>query len=369
MKKLITLCLLMLTAFLSNAQNYLSGPQKIVIDTEHNRYLVSNFNTGNIAQIDSVGNLDNWIPGANFVDGLEIVGNVVYGVGNNRNVRGYDLTTKQLVLDTTLEGSNSNYLSSITYDSLGHLMISCPALHTIYRLRISDGAYWIFAENNGLNRPNGILLEKENDRIVVIDDSPSTSIIHAISLSDSSVSNLMTNNFNNPDGITRDKYGYYYIGGYYLPGLYKINPDFSGEPDMFFAGSHMIYPTYNEAHHSLLITYYGLNDWGEVFLDPTNTSSPKLYNTSALLQIFPNPFADYTNIQFELKNNTHVRIKVLDSSGRTINTLVNEKKQAGIYKTFWNGKNKSGQKVSNGTYYFRLTVNGYTETQSILLLK
>ena len=102
---------------------------------------------------------------------------------------------------------------------------------------------------------------------MVIDDSPTTSIIHAISLSDSTVSDLMTNNFNNPDGITRDKNGYYYVGGYYLPGLYRIDPDLSGEPELFFEGSHMIYPTYNKAHHSLLITYYGQNDWEEIFLE------------------------------------------------------------------------------------------------------
>ena len=72
-----------------------------------------------------------------------------------------------------IAGADNDYLSSITYDSLGHLFISCPNLNEIYRIRISDLEYWVFAKDDGLNRPNGILLEKDNNRIVVIDDCDS----------------------------------------------------------------------------------------------------------------------------------------------------------------------------------------------------
>ncbi|MBT5420051.1 MAG: T9SS type A sorting domain-containing protein [Candidatus Cloacimonetes bacterium] len=109
-------------------------------------------------------------------------------------------------------------------------------------------------------------MESENDRIVIIDDSPGTSIIHAISLSDSTVTDLMTNNFDRPDGIVRDVVGTYYVGGYYLPGLYRIDEDFSQPPEMFFAGSYMVYPTYDPRDHSLLITYFNANDWGRIML-------------------------------------------------------------------------------------------------------
>jgi len=262
-------------AFSFNAQNLLNGPQKIILDKEHNRYLVSNFNTGDIIQIDSFGNQDYFVQAANFFDGLEIVGDTVFGIGQNRKITAYNLTTKQLVMGITLPGSTNNYLSSITSDSAGHLFISCPALNTIYKFRISDQAYWVFAENNGLNRPNGILLEKENNRIVVIDDSPNNSTIHAISLSDSTVSDLMTNNFNCPDGIIRDNNGFYYVGGYYLPGLYRIDPDFSGEPELFFESSHLIYPTYYETNNSILVTLYGDGDWAEIPVEENVLDEPE----------------------------------------------------------------------------------------------
>jgi len=247
-------------------QALLNFPQKIVIDADRDRLLISNFGDGALVQIDSEGNEEYFVQTADFVDGMDIVGDVVYGVGSNCKLYGYDLDTEEQVLDVSFPTGAGVYLSSVTSDSTGHLFISCPALHTIYKFRISDQSYWVFAEGNGLNRPNGILLESENDRIVVIDDSPGTSIIHAISLSDSSVTNLMTNNFDRPDGIVRDVVGTYYVGGYYLPGLYRIDEDFSQPPEMFFAGSHMVYPNYDSRDHSLLITYYGAHSWGRVML-------------------------------------------------------------------------------------------------------
>lgn len=266
---LILSCFIIATG--AHAQNLLNEPQKIVVDVEHDRLLVSNFGDGAIVQIDDKNNQSYFVENAGFVDGLEIVGGTVFGVGHGRKLYAYDLDTRERVLDFHFQGLDPDYLSSVTSDLAGHLFISCPALDTIYKFRIADSSYQVFAQGNGLNRPNGILLEKEKDRIVVIDDSPNSSIIHAISLTDSTVSTLATTHFDRPDGIVRDANGVYYIGGYYLPGLYKINADFSEEPEMIFSGSHMVYPTYDSRDHSLLITYYGSNGWDRVKLEKTKS--------------------------------------------------------------------------------------------------
>ncbi len=259
---LIVLLIILLPAS-GYAQNLLNGPQKIVIDTKRNRLLVSNYNSGDIIQIDSIGNQTYFVQGADFIDGLEIVGDTIYGIGSNRNIKAYNLETKQLVLDFTLPGSPSNYLSSITSDSMGHLFISCPLLNEIYRMNIDNLSYWVFAKDNGLNKPNGILLEKEKNRIVIIDDSPNSKI-HAISLADSSVSTLCITSFNSPDGIIRDKFGNHYIGGYYLQGMFKTNSEFSEVIELFFKGDNIVYPTYDERDHSILVTHYDTNTWERV---------------------------------------------------------------------------------------------------------
>jgi hypothetical protein len=248
-----------------NAQNLLNGPQKISIDAKRNRLLVSNANSGDLVQIDSTGKQDYFVRGADFVDGLEIVGDTVYGIGNNRKIRAYDLNSKKLVLDITLPGAPENYLSSIASDSTGHLFISCPLTNEIYRLKISNHRYWVFAHDNGLIKPNGILLEKEKNRILVIDDSPN-STIHAINLADSLTTTLYSSTLNSPDGIVRDRYGNHYIGGYYLPGIYKTDTEFRQSIGLFFSGSTIVYPTYDRRDHSLLITHYDANTWERVYL-------------------------------------------------------------------------------------------------------
>lgn len=367
MKTVITVSLLMIGVFLSNAQDtLLIYPQKIVIDKAHNRYLVSNFGSlGDLVQIDSLGIQRFFVEDAHMNDGMQILGDTVYGSGDgfNGSVLGYDLNSGELVMDINITGVN--HLSSFVLDSMGILYTSERFGDRIFKINPKTQEYWVWAEGGGLDEPNGLLYEPEFNRMLVCLDQTNPPIL-AINLTDSTVYTITTTNLAGSDGIAKDMEGNYYITGYELPGIYKFNSDFSGDPELFFEGEKIIYPTYNEEHNSLLFTYYGDKDWGEIFLDPTIITAPELNNTSDLLQIFPNPLVDYANIQFELKNNAQTTLEIHDQYGRKINTLLNEKKQAGIYSVSWNGKNNSGQKVSNGIYYFRLTVNGLSEVRQVV---
>jgi len=372
-RNLIIKCLIAALAFVapasSNADDLLSAPQKIVIDAPRNRLLVSNDNTGDIVQIDSAGNQTYFLEGGGFIDGMEIVGDTVYGVCSGRKIKAYNLVTKELVMDIPFPGLSSNYLSSITSDSAGHLFISCPKLNEIYRLRISDQSWWLFAKDSGLNKPNGILLEKEKNRIVVIGDSPNPSSIYAISLTDSTVSPIITTSLNSPDGIVRDKYGYYYVGGFYLTALYMIDPNFSQPPAPFFPGTSMVYPTYDERDHSLLITHYSSGTWERVPLTTTGSSHVKQQDEFVMHPVSPNPAQSTATIKIELNRRMQTRLDVYDSAGTMVVLMVNEEKGPGKYSISWDGKNSFGNPVSSGMYYFRMTVNGATQTQKVMLMR
>jgi hypothetical protein len=363
----LPLLIILFVPAICEAQNLLNAPQKIVVDEMRNRLLVSNYNTGSLVQIDSSGNQSYFVQYANFIDGLEIVGDTVYGVGNNRKIRAYDLETKQLVMDLTITGANNNYLSSITSDSSGHLFISCPLSNVIYKLRISDQSFWVFRFAGGLNRPNGILLEKENNRIVVIDDSPSPSNINAISLADSTVSTLLTTTFHRPDGIVRDKNGFYYVGGYFLPGIYKIDPDFSQPPELFFPGSNMVYPTYYEKNHSLYITYYNQNSWGEIPLSTTSVTSDESLKEYALYSNYPNPFNPVTKITYQVPELNYVTLKVYDVLGNEIAALVNDEKPAGKFEVEFDVTNAGG--LASGIYIYKLQAGSFSQAKKMVVMK
>jgi len=101
----------------------------------------------------------------------------------------------------------------------------------------------------------------------------------------------------------------------------------------------------------------------------TNTvnSVPDKYELS---QNYPNPFNPSTNLEFaiprdERRETQDVKLVVYNALGKVIQTLVNEKKNAGSYKVEFNGNN-----LSSGTYFYSLSVNGnIVSTKSMILLK
>jgi len=266
-------------AFIVNcwSQNLLNQPQKIVIDAERNRYIVSMWGGGgDLVQIDSLGNQSYFVENAGMVDGMQIVGDTLYGSGPypSGTVRGYNLETGELVMDLDLSGDGVQHLSSFVVDSSGIIYTSERFGTRIFKINPKTREYWVFAEGNGIDKPNGLLYEPENNRLLVCLDQPNPPIL-AISLTDSTVSTVVSTNLEGSDGIAKDKYGNYYITGFELSGIYKFDPGFNGEPELFFEGDYIIYPTYNEEHHSLLVTYYFQNGWDEVFLENNLLNNPE----------------------------------------------------------------------------------------------
>jgi hypothetical protein len=91
----------------------------------------------------------------------------------------------------------------------------------------------------------------------------------------------------------------------------------------------------------------------------------------ALHQNYPNPFNPTTVIRYELPSNAVAKVQVFDVLGRVLATLVNERREAGIYEAMFNA---SG--LSSGTYFYRLqagsATNGaslFVETKKMVLVK
>jgi hypothetical protein len=84
----------------------------------------------------------------------------------------------------------------------------------------------------------------------------------------------------------------------------------------------------------------------------------------ALNQNYPNPFNPVTVIRYELPSNAMVKLQVFDMLGREVSTLVNERREAGIYEVVFNTST-----LSSGTYFYRLQSNTFVETKKMILLK
>ena len=62
-------------------------------------------------------------------------------------------------------------------------------------------------------------------------------------------------------------------------------------------------------------------------------------------------------------------MKVLNTQGQVVNTLVNEFVSAGTYRTTWDGMNANGELAAGGLYLYRLQVGGQEVTKKMTFLK
>jgi hypothetical protein len=97
------------------------------------------------------------------------------------------------------------------------------------------------------------------------------------------------------------------------------------------------------------------------FESPDIASLPTNY---ALDQNFPNPFNPVTTIQFSVPRESHVRLKVYNSFGAEVATLVDRQVAAGTYKVNWDAS-----RLASGFYLYRLETEGFAQTKKLLLMK
>jgi len=83
----------------------------------------------------------------------------------------------------------------------------------------------------------------------------------------------------------------------------------------------------------------------------------------------PNPFRQKTTLSYTVPEEGRVKLEVFDVLGRRVRVLVDGRKEAGTYRATWNGGNEAGQAVASGVYLSRLTFEGRTITQKMVLVK
>jgi hypothetical protein len=88
-----------------------------------------------------------------------------------------------------------------------------------------------------------------------------------------------------------------------------------------------------------------------------------------LLGNYPNPFNPTTNIQYTLGEQTHVTLRVYNTLGQVVATLVNDVQAPGYKSIVWNGKNDSGAPVASGLYIYTLTAGNVVKSDRMLFMK
>ncbi|MBK8982078.1 MAG: T9SS type A sorting domain-containing protein [Ignavibacteria bacterium] len=93
-------------------------------------------------------------------------------------------------------------------------------------------------------------------------------------------------------------------------------------------------------------------------------SNTEILSNFILYQNFPNPFNPGTVIRYSLIKNLNVNLVVYDALGKKVETLVNQKQNAGSYDIEFDGSSLPG-----GVYFYKLSSENFTETKKMILTK
>jgi hypothetical protein len=88
-----------------------------------------------------------------------------------------------------------------------------------------------------------------------------------------------------------------------------------------------------------------------------------------LAPVFPNPFNPSTNVNFAVPRPAQVAVKVYDLTGRLVRTLVAADLPAAEHVVVWDGRDSGGRTAASGTYYCRMTSEGFSAVRKMTLVK
>lgn len=239
--------------------NLLRQPESVAFDTLNNRYLVSNVAGADIIQIESDFITQSYYKTdlGEYCAGNYIVNDVFYVSVFPKYIKGYDLTTNQLVAD--LEISTGLSLDGITADTSGNLYVVDTQVGKIYKIRLSDYSITLFVQRLSLS-PQDLAFDAANNRLLICyfqENAP----VQAVSLPSGAVSTLVITTMGYFDGITHDGKGNTFLSSHANGGcVYRYDSTFTNPPELITA-----LPTepsgldYNKRDDILAIPSFGAN--------------------------------------------------------------------------------------------------------------
>ena len=74
-------------------------------------------------------------------------------------------------------------------------------------------------------------------------------------------------------------------------------------------------------------------------------------------------------ISYQLPVAERVVLRVYNTAGQLVRTLVNDRQDAGAHTATWDGLNDSGSAVSGGVYFYTLESGANKATKRMVLMK
>lgn len=89
----------------------------------------------------------------------------------------------------------------------------------------------------------------------------------------------------------------------------------------------------------------------------------------SLHQNWPNPYNPSTNIRYDVYRQIHLKMIIYTEDWKKVSTPINKTHAPGNYQFVFDGKNKNGEFIPSGDYYYVLEGEGIYLTRKMKLLK
>ena len=352
------------------AQNLLNNPEGVVYDLSNNSYLISNYGDGKIIRIDSLGQQSIFNEDCNSLAGMHLVGDTLFALdyqGDHPGLVALSLSTADTLFTLYIEGMN--YLNDIISDSSGNLYITDSFANKIFKVRMEDLNYSVFVDS-GLNTPDGIMFDEENNRLLVNNSVQSSNgPIESVNLNDSTMTTLIETGIMGLDGITTDDQGYTYISSWDSDTVYRYDENFSQPPEVIADGYTAPGDIYFNSEDNILVVpdfFTNSVDFIEIVYTEIkeNIIAP---DNNILLTNYPNPFNPSTTVSFELNLDITdgTEILIYNLKGQKIRQYSISNDQSSIV---WDGTDSNNQQVASGIYFYKLKIGTYVYTKKMMLL-
>jgi hypothetical protein len=110
--------------------------------------------------------------------------------------------------------------------------------------------------------------------------------------------------------------------------------------------------------------YFYWSDTFSVYVSAIEERTIQIPGSFYLFQNYPNPFNPNTIIEFSLPKTEWVTLKVFNTLGQQVTSLVSEKLNPGIHKYQWQAKN-----LPSGIYYCRLQAGEFEQVRKMILIR
>ncbi len=103
---------------------------------------------------------------------------------------------------------------------------------------------------------------------------------------------------------------------------------------------------------------------------PQNTGAGNAPSRATAITVaYPNPFNPATTVSFMLAGAGRAELALYDAAGRCVRTLVSGDLAAGDHTVVWDGQTDEGSRAPSGVYFARLTAQGVSSVQKLMLVK